>query len=374
MTDNILQADIQRQIKDIIADSKAKSEAHAHERDTVKSETQTAEQTTTADKPVESIIPYQIVRCVSQLDNIYETRLFGWVIAKAQSVLKLYNKDLAEINLQHAMSLTRVTLPAKMILNPDDKNYINIKKALGLANKTITYSKNGNYYHLNIIAFPVIYKSEDGRIMMTFVLHNDIWHTLLDFSKGHRTFSLPTYIKLTNKYSVIMYLLVSNQTRTMTYGVATLKSLLGCEHAKTYQARNNAFCSRVLDPAREELLAKAPYYFDYSCSQSGKNHAVTEIIIIPQVNKHYIQAEPTATMNLVDSLRCRLDDDVKRYVIERFTIKGRQLDRLEPIIASIGGKAEQLARLSQIFETAKRHRVKNYAGYAYKSIKALSKP
>lgn len=373
MTDNILQADIQRQIKDIIADSKAKSEAHAHERDTDKSETQTSVQTTTADKSPDSIIPYQIVRCVAQLDNIYETRLFGWVIAKAQSVLKLYNKDLADINLQHAMSLTRVTLPAKMLLNPDDKNYTNIKKALGLANKTITYQKNGNYYHLNIIAFPVIYKSEEGRIMMTFVLHNDIWHTLLDFSRGHRTFSLPTYVKLTNKYSVIMYLLVSNQTSSMTYGVATLKSLLGCDKLTSYQTRNNAFCSRVLDPAREELLAKAPYYFDYSCSQSGKNHAVTEIIIIPQVNKNYIQAEPTATMNLVDSLRCRLDDDVKRYVIERFSIKGRQLDRLEPIIATIGGKTEQLARLSQIFETAKRHRVKNYAGYAYKSIKALSK-
>ena len=87
MTDNILQADIQRQIKDIIADSKAKSEAHAHGRDADKPDTQTAEQEHTAEKPVESIIPYQIVRCVSQLDNIYETRLFGWVIAKALSVL-----------------------------------------------------------------------------------------------------------------------------------------------------------------------------------------------------------------------------------------------------------------------------------------------
>ena len=54
-----------------------------------------------------AIIPYVIIQSIAALDNIYEARLFGWVLAKAQSVLKLYNKDLAEINLQHASTALR---------------------------------------------------------------------------------------------------------------------------------------------------------------------------------------------------------------------------------------------------------------------------
>lgn len=312
-----------------------------------------------------SIIPYAIIKCVTMLDNIYETRLFGWVLAKAQSVLKLYNKDLSEINMQHALDVTRITLPARLILNEGDKNYSNVEKSFGLATKKIVYEKNGRVYHLNIIAFPEIIK--DGRrSMVTFLIHSEIWNALLDFSKGHRTFSLPTYIKLTTKYAVIMYLLCSNQTQPTNYHINTLKKMLGCEGLASYKRGAN-FVARVLDPAREELLSKAPYFFDYSCTKTGKAHEITEIIILPRPNPIQVSFDPTTT-RVAAELRLRLDEDVRRYLQENFPMKPKPMEKLEPLLARLGDKSQQMAELGRIKEQIKLRRVRNPAGYLTRAL------
>lgn len=336
--------------------------------------TTATEQAASAAKPATeprdqlSVIPYAIINCITQLDNIYETRLFGWVLAKAQSVLKLYNKDLSEINVQHALDLTRVTLPARLLLNPDDKNYANVTKAFGLATKKITYERDNREYHLNIIAFPEVIK--DGRrSSVTFVIHSEIWHALLDFSRGHRTFSLPAYIRLTSKYSVILYLLVSQQTHPVNYSFSRLKQLLGCADYSSYNRGAN-FVTKVLDPAREELLAKAPYFFDYSCTKSGSSHAITEIIIIPQPNPKQAVYDELAKEEVM-RLRLRLDDDVRRYCEENFYIKPQPLGRIEPLIVRIGEKNKQLGKLAEIKEQCILRRVQNPAGYLTKSIQNL---
>ena len=65
----------------------------------------------------DSIIPYSIIGSLSKIENVYELRLFGWILAKAQSVLKLYNKNLADINLQYALDMCEITfLPALKLL------------------------------------------------------------------------------------------------------------------------------------------------------------------------------------------------------------------------------------------------------------------
>lgn len=322
------------------------------------------------DKEIESILPYSIIATVTQLDNIYETRLFGWVLAKAQAVLKLYNKDLKDINIQHALGLTRVTLPGRYILNPGDKNYKNIDKAFGLALKKIDYTRDNHDYHLNIIAFPEVVRTEDGRINVTFVVHHEVWHALLDFSRGHRTFSLPTYIRLTTKYSVIMYLIVSHQIGPRNYSVKALRRTLGCDGQRSYDRGSN-FVARVLDPAREELLAKAPYYFDYSCNKTGRSHGITEIIIIPQLNSQYkpISDNLAATS---DKMRLRLDDKVRDYCMYNFGIKARPLERIEQKIISIGDATAQLAWLSRLKDNCILRRVRNRQGYLTRSAKNLT--
>ncbi|WP_264802578.1 hypothetical protein, partial [Bacillus sp. CN2] len=88
-------------------------------------------------------ISYIVLQSLRQLDNIYEVRLFGWVIAKAQAALKRYNKDLSHINMEHALNLVRVTLPARYLLQIGDTNYKNIPKAFTLAQKSVDYWRDG---------------------------------------------------------------------------------------------------------------------------------------------------------------------------------------------------------------------------------------
>lgn len=358
-------------VHEIITAAKERARNDAKPADQQQATTQTA-LPFPSDEPT-SIIPYEIIATITQFSNIYETRLFGWCLAKAQSVLKLYNKDLREINLQHALDVTRVTLPARLLLNPGDKNYKNISNAFTLSTKQIRYEKNGHQLWLNIIAFPEIRRTENGHLEVTFLLHREVWHALLDFSHGHRLFHLPTYIRLTSKYAVIMYLLCSQQDATpKSYGMARLKTILGCANLKGYDRGNN-FVQKVLNPARSELIAKAPYYFDYSLTKTGSAGRITEVIIIPRPNTQY-NAANDATSEQCKTLRLRLDADVRDYCIQNFEIKTRPLEKIEHLILAMGDKDAQMRRLSDIKTAINARRIKNPAGYFTRSIKNTATP
>lgn len=316
-------------------------------------------------KPRLTLIPYNIVQCLSSLENIYETRLFGWTLAKAQSVLKLYNKDLSSINIEHALGLTRVTIPARLLLNEGDKNYSVLTRAFSLASKNIVYEKDNTVYYLNIIAFPELRK--DGRrSMITYVIHNELWHALLDFSRGYRLFSLETYMTLNTKYAIIMYLLISQQSGPRNYQVETLRQLLGCT-SKAYDKGSNLF-ARVIDPSRQELMRKAPWYFEYSATKEGKSHRITEIIITPVLNKAFVIDRNSDTAKKGDELRLRLDQPVVDYLADHFGMSAREAETVETLLLRAGDTPRQLAKLEEIHFRTMTARVKNPAGYLVRSL------
>lgn len=319
------------------------------------------------DQERQAIIPYQIVKTLSRLSNIYETRLFGWVLAKAQSVLKLYNKDLSQINVQHAMDLTRVTIPARLLLGDGDKNYKEVTKAFELATKKIEYERENRLYHLNIIAFPELIK--DGRSsLITFVIHSQLWHALLDFSKGYRTFSVSTFMKLKSTYSVILYLIITNQKQPKTYTIRTLRELTGTDGQKGYDKTGN-FVTRIVEVARRELTEKAPWTFEYSLTQRGKCHKIEEIVIAPRQNQGYNKGGASETSNTVALLRIGLDDEVRNYLAEKYEMKPKEVERVEPLLARVGDKQKQLERLNKITLHMIGRRIRNKAGYVYTSLK-----
>lgn len=320
----------------------------------------------TPEEVKDGIIPYVVIRSLAQLDNIYEMRIFGWTIAKAQSVLKLYNKDLSAINIEHAMNLTRVTIPTRYLLQDTDNNYDAVKKGFSLASKTVTYEKDGRYYHLNIIAFPEVIK-EGRHSLVSFVIHNQLWHALLDFSKGYRLFNLPTMLRLTSRYAIIAYLLISQQKEPKTYGIGRLRQLLGCNNNKSYERGSN-FVNRVLEPARQQLNASAPYTFDYSITMEGRSHKMTEVIITPKPNANALQHHKGVEKTVME-MRCRLDKDVQEYVCQNFDMTHKNLEVIEQYIINLGDKERQMQRLSTIKEACIKKRVKNRAAYLTKSMK-----
>lgn len=317
-----------------------------------------------------ALIPYTIVKSLASLENIYETRLFGWVLAKAQSVLKLYNKDLSAINIEHALGLTRVTIPARLLLGEGDKNYTQVVKAFELADKRIDYTKDNTVYHLNIIAFPELRK--DGRkSIVTFVIHQQMWHALLDFSKGYRLFNLQVFMSLASKYAIIMYLIITQQSQPKNYGIEALRQLLGCDGQKAYDRGANFF-ARVLDPARAELKSKAPWYFEYSATKEGRRHKIVEVIITPVLNQAFV-LETNEVGKKATELRARLDDDVTRYLMDNFGMDGKAVETVEPLVMKIGTKDQQLAKLGEIRTRTLSSRVKNPAGYVVRTLQNMYK-
>ena len=314
-----------------------------------------------------AFLPYTIVGSLSQLDNIFETRLYGWVLAKAQSVLKLYNKDLSDINMQHAMDMVRVTMPARYLLNHGDTNYKNITKCFSLAKKTMEYERDGRLYHLNIIAFPEVFR-KNGNIYVTFVIHNEMWHALLDFSKGYRLVGLPTFMTLQSTYSVIMYVLVSQQKDPITYHIETLKKALGCIDKKAYQ-RNANFFAKVIDSAKRELDEKSPYTFEYTAQRTGRGGVYSMVTIIPTINKTWKRRKDDARTKLIERQRVRLTPNVSDYLLYSFGMNTKDQENIEMLLDAVGDESQQIRFLAQVKEAACTRRVANPAGYLVQALR-----
>lgn len=321
-------------------------------------------------KEPNAIISYHVVRCLAQLDNIYETRLLGWTIAKAQSVLKLYNKDLKDINVEHAMRVTRLTIPSRYLLADGDKNYANITKAFSLADKKIIYERDGVEYHLSIIALPELFKN-GAQSRVTFIIHSDLWHAFLDFSKGYRIFSMSTFMRLSSTYSVILYLLVSQQKGPITMTIRYLRTLLGCDKLKSYDRGYNFF-ARIIDPARKELDDKTPFSFEYSADRKGRGGSYTNIVISPRLSHRYKQdKDDDGKIRLILRLRSRLDDGIIMYLKDSFALDESALETVEKLLPPTWTPSQILEHAGNIKTTMLARHVKNRAGYYINTLKHL---
>lgn len=313
-----------------------------------------------------ALVPYALVHSLSKIDNIFEMRLFGWVLAKAQSVLKLYSRDLAEINMQHAMNMLRVTFPARYLLPPGDRNYKNIEKAFELANKTIDYEKDGARYRLNIIAFPQI--KHNGRAMeISFVIHNELWHAILNnFQNGYRLVNLPTFMSLKSTYAAILYIIISQQPRLPDMRIDTLRRIVGAS-SRAYDRANN-FIARVLEPARAELTKFAPYTFDYELTRGGKGNGYQTIRLRPRANYGWQPAREGLSREL-ERMRLRLDERVTDYLSSKFEMTAREIERAEPFILQLGDFERQMDKLAYVSECAIRARAENRKAYLFAALR-----
>lgn len=317
-----------------------------------------------------SIIPYTIIAAMAQMDSVLESRLFGWVMAKAQAVNKLYQKDLSDINLAHALDVVQVTIPAHYLLPVGDTNYSQIRKAFKLATKTIHYEHEGLVADFNIIANPRFIK-RNGRKLISFIIAREIWWAMLDFTKGYRLISLQTYMRLKSTYAIIMYVLVSQQTKPLTYSIETLRQTLGAT-SKAYERTANLI-AKVIEPARRELDKASPFTFTYELERGGRGGGYKNITIRPSMNATFDGTlETPMERERAEELqrqRIRLDDRVTDYVLHGFSGTAMECERLERLILNIGSVSDQLSKLATIKEAADRRRVRNRMAYLTASLK-----
>ena len=316
----------------------------------------------------DSILPYNVVTSLQQITNIYEMRLFGWVIAKAQSVLKLYNRDLSDINLHYAMNLVRVTMPARYLLPPGDTNYGNITKAFTLAKKTIPFHWQDVEGETNIIAFPE-YCKKHGQKHITFVIDNRMWLAMLDFSRGYRLVNLQVYMGLRSTYSVILYMLITQQTKPITYSVDKLKQITGASTRPAY-ARTYNFLRKVLDATKKELDKCSPWTYTYDVMKSGK--AITSITLHPTPNQDYTPPTDKTAAGMAETvrgMRSRLDERVIDYLTYSYGMTAAEIEVAERYLSNRTSAEQQLATLADIRTEALRARAKNMKGYLINSLR-----
>lgn len=311
-----------------------------------------------------SLIPFALIKSLARIDNIFEMRLFGWILAKAQSCLKLANPNLADINLQFALNLVRMTIPARYLLADGDRNYKNIAKAFTLANKTIDYERGNSIYKLNIIAMPELVKT-DNRLQVTFVIHNELWHAILNnFRQGYRLFDLATFLRLKTNYAVILYLLISNQKTCCTWSLDNFRKLIGAD-SRAYERTNN-LVARVIEPARKELAQGAPWTFDYELIRGGRGGGFVAIELKPMA------AQPHQASELDEAIareRVRLDERVSDYLATKFAMQPREMERIEGRMAAVGDWEAQIQRLAYIYDSSRRHGVRNPRAYLMASLR-----
>lgn len=316
-----------------------------------------------------ALIPYTIIESLKKFENIYEIRLFGWLLAKAQCTLKLYNKDLGEISLQAAMGLVRVTFPARYLLSPGDNgNMRQCRKAFGLATKCIDYQYGTHVLHLNIIAYPELFK-QGNTVMFTCVMHHHLWIALREFSKGYRLINIPTFLRLRSPYSIIFYLLVSQQTKTIVYTSDQLKELCGCADKPAYNRLSN-FTMKVVRSAQEELDEKSPYSFSYEIVHTRRGGSSAVYYLHPRPNSGAADQENDAILNgAVEGMRSTLATEVTNALTEKFDLHYTDIERYERLLHGLGDMQQQLQFICDIHERSLRREVTNPAGYFVNALK-----
>ena len=299
-------------------------------------------------------LPYAIIKSISQLDNIMECRLFGWILAKAQCVIKGYSDNLNKINIEHALRITRVTLPARYLLPEGDNNYTQIKKCFSLADKKVMWHYENTEVPLHIISFPELVKI-DGQLCLTFVLHQHMWHALLDFAKGWRRVSLDTYLRFESIYSTTMYLLISEQmgNESITFAINRSKELFNCQDKKSY-AKNTNFIRKVINSAQKELNEKSEITFEYTLTTSGRGGGIREIKIIPKVNFTEMTAREGVSEE-VEWLRVNLDQSVTNYLRYNLHLTAREAETMEQRIKLIGTPDRQIEKLERYRHAILKH-------------------
>lgn len=325
-------------------------------------------------KPSEpkAIIPYTLIRSLAQCDNIYELRLFGWIIAKAMSVLKLYQRDLRDINLEHAIDCARITIPARFLLQPGATNQQPITKAFGLAKKTVHYEKDGIVAELNIIANPKLYKA-NGQLMLTTIIDNILWHALLEFSKGYRIINLPAFMRLSSPYAVVMYILITQQSAPIKLGYDYLRRTLGAT-SKAYDRSNN-FERKVLAMARKQLDEHAPYSFDYEPQREGRGGKPAAYIIRPRKCDYKpdkdTKSEEIERDTRLAQMRCRLPDEVADYLRYNFNATERDCEAVERYFCgrTIDWSIDKLAKVKEA--ALRKGDTRNMMAYLTASLKNL---
>lgn len=219
--------------------------------------------------------------------KVPEKRIFYKIIEMMQEYLQ--GKGLNQKHFIQPLTdgYTKITMPVRSFLvNPDDDNYKDVKKALlDLKKRTFEYEDDKVWMPIDIITKPVLHK-EGQASYVTFEIHEITYNAFLDFSKGYRKYELQTAMNFNSIYAMRFYELFSGQKDPITYSIPYLKERFKIENKYNSKNGKKDFLTKVVDVAQKELDEKSPYTFSYKIERGSEN-----ILFIPIYQKQNADAE-----------------------------------------------------------------------------------
>ena len=223
-----------------------------------------------------------------------------------------------------------ITLPTASILrNEKDENYTIAKKAfLSLCEKVVIYEDADYWTATQIIAKPKISKKEGT---VTFLVFDEIWNCILDFTKGYRKYELAIAMKFKSVYAMRFYELMSGQKKPL---FVLLEGPDGLRERFCLQGkyeRVNDFKRYVIDVAKKELDEHSPYSFVAKEEKEGRKVIGWTLFPVFYENREDSALQEQARMAKVTA-RLQLGNNVYDYLKFSFDFKSDEINKNKKIL------------------------------------------
>lgn len=298
---------------------------------------------------------------------MYEMRLFWLICLRAQfAANKTTAPDIRRISLEFGFDVCRMEVPAKLLFDGAVPDIRKAQKALEIQKRTFRYSNEYGEFETNVCAFVQLHKNSGGTWYFSLHIHQMLWYMLLNFSKGYRLVNLYSMLGLKSSASAAMYIVVGNQTKSITYDIDRLRKLLGCD-TPGYNRGNNF--TKVLERAREELEQWCTTSFDYNARRIGKRIARIEIIPHSNLPSRSIYDD---VKNIANSISTGVDVGVMEYARESFNLTPNGTKTAGAYLRHFKNREEAMQLLSDIKHTMHKGHpegISNPGGYLISALK-----
>lgn len=252
--------------------------------------------------------------------SVYEKRIIYRLVEICQCALegKKLNAGFRVNDLLYE-EMKEIEMPISAFLKDEqDENYKRVKKALfDLNNKVMMYEDDEIWKPIRIIEMPKLVKKG----FVKFVLHKEIYDSLLNFSKGFRQYELKTAMEFESVYSMRFYELLSGKSDPITYRMDDLKIMFHLE--EKYKATKD-FIRRVVEPAQKELAQKAAFSFTFAPVKHGKK--IVSITFFPyQIPENMDEDLERKRLERQLSLRWSLDSIYINYLKQNYLFENDEI-------------------------------------------------
>lgn len=267
---------------------------------------------------------------------------------------------------EHSLNHVLLHLPIKSVLPDGSKHYEDVQDAVkGLMNNVCEYydSVVGRWH-----AAPLICNARHmkGEVHIHMYVADFVWDLILDFSKGFRRYELEKALTLKCPAALRMYMLLSQQSKPITWRVHDLKALFGV--ADKYPQTTD-FIRKVLLPASRELAVKCPVTFEWSYVKRGR--AIVGITIKPIDQPILADADLKFRASMAKVPVKVGIPEVYDYLVNAFGFDKAELQANKVLLVNFAEKCpDPVGFLGDLATRVSRRRVRPGKGYIINAIKS----